>query len=77
MVRVRLGCDQERLDMQKRKLVIRISNKEDEAATRIFWLDKTPEERLEAVELLREQYYVIRGYETVPRIIKELHMVER
>jgi len=63
--------------MQKRNLVIRISNKEDEAATRIFWLDKTPEERLEAVELLREQYYVIRGYETVPRIIKELHMVER
>ena len=63
--------------MQKRKLVIRILNKEDEAATRIFWLDKTPEERLEAVELLREQYYVIRGYETVPRIIKELHMVER
>ena len=66
-----------KLDMQKRNLVIRISNKEDEAATRIFWLDKTPEERLEAVELLREQYYVIRGYETVPRIIKELHMVER
>jgi len=33
-----------KLDMQKRKLVIRISNKEDEAATRIFWLDKTPEE---------------------------------
>ena len=63
--------------MQKRNLVIRISNKEDEAATRIFWLDKTPEERLEAVELLREQYYVIRGYETVPRITKELHLVER
>jgi len=63
--------------MQKRKLVIRILNKEDEAATRIFWLDKTADERLEAVELLREQYYVIRGYETVPRLIKELHMVER
>ena len=63
--------------MQKRKLVIRISNKEDDAATRLFWRDKTPEERLDAVEFLREQYYVIRGYETVPRIIKELHMVER
>ena len=63
--------------MQKRKLVIRILNKEDDAAMRLFWQDKTPEERLDAVEFLREQYYVIRGYETVPRIIKELHMVER
>jgi len=63
--------------MKKRKLVIRITSKEDEAATRLFWRDKTPEERLDAVEFLREQYYVIRGYETVPRLIKELHMVKR
>ena len=66
-----------KLDMQKRKLVIRILNKEDDAATRLFWLDKSPEDRLEAVEFLREQYYVIRGYETVPRIIEELRLVER
>jgi hypothetical protein len=63
--------------MQKRNLVIRISNKEDEAATRLFWRGKTPEERLDAVELLREQYYIIRGYKTVPRLVKELRMVER
>jgi len=63
--------------MQKKELVIRISSKEDEAATRLFWRDKTPEERLDAVEFLREQCYVIRGYETVPRLIKKLHMVER
>jgi len=63
--------------VQKRNLVIRISSKEDEAATRLFWLDKSPEERLDAVEFLREQYYVIQGYKTVPRIIKELHLVER
>lgn len=63
--------------MQKRNLVIRISSKEDEAETRLFWLDKSPEERLDAVELLRDQYYVIRGYDTVPRLIKKLHMVER
>jgi len=63
--------------VQKRNLVIRISSKEDEAATRRFWLDKSPEERLDAVEFLREQYYVIQGYKTVPRIIKELHLVER
>jgi hypothetical protein len=63
--------------MQKRRLVIRISEKEDQEATRLFWKDKTPEERLDAVEFLREQYYIIRGYETVPRIIKELQLVER
>ena len=63
--------------MQKRNLVIRISSLEDQAATRLFWLDKSPEERLDAVEFLREQYYVIQGYKTVPRIIKELHLVER
>ena len=63
--------------MKKRELVIRISSEEDEAATRLFWRDKTPEERLDAVEFLREQYYIIRGYETVPRLIKELHLVAR
>jgi len=62
--------------VQKRNLVIRISSKEDEAATRRFWLDKSPEERLDAVEFLREQYYVIRGYKKVPRLVKELRVVE-
>jgi len=63
--------------VQKRNLVIRISSKEDEAATRLFWLDKSPEERLDAVEFLREQYYVIQGYKEVPHLIKKLQMVER
>jgi hypothetical protein len=63
--------------MQKRNIVIRISNEEDEAATRQLWRDKSSEERLDAVEFLREQYYIIRGYETVPRIVKELRLVER
>ena len=63
--------------MEKRNLVIRISSRENEAETRRFWLAKSPEERLDAVEFLREQYYVIQGYKTVPRIIKELHLVER
>ena len=63
--------------MQKRNLVIRISSKEDEDATRLFWLDKSPEERLDAVEFLREQCYVIRGYKKIPRVIKKLQMVRR
>jgi hypothetical protein len=63
--------------MQERNLVIRISSRENEAETRRFWLDKSPEERLDAVEFLREQYYVIQGYKEVPRLIKKLQMVER
>jgi hypothetical protein len=63
--------------VEKRNLVIRTSSKEDEEETRRFWLDQSPEERLDSVECLREQYYVIRGYETVPRLVKELHVVER
>jgi len=66
-----------KVDVEKRNLVIRISSRKNEAETRRFWLDKSPEERLDAVEFLREQYYVIRGYETVPRLVKELHVVER
>jgi len=63
--------------MQKRNLVVRVLSRENEADTRRFWQSKSPEERLEAVEFLREQYYVIRGYKEVPRLIKKLQMVER
>jgi len=63
--------------MQKRNFVVRILSRENEAETRLFWQSKSPEERLDAVEFLREQYYVIRGYKEVPRLIKKLQMVER
>ena len=63
--------------MQRRNLVIRTSSRENEAETRRFWLDKSPEERLDTVEFLREQYYVIQGYKAVPRLIKELRLVDR
>jgi hypothetical protein len=67
----------EELEMQKSNLVIRMSSREDETATRLFWMSKSPEERLDAVEFLREQYYVIRRYGNVPRLIKKLQMVDR
>lgn len=40
----------------------------------LFRKEKSPEERLSAVELLREHYYIIRGYKTVPRISRHLHL---
>lgn len=58
-----------------RRLVI--IDKDDEDGTRRFWQKKPPEERLSAVEFLREQYYIIRGYQSVPRIKRELNIVDR
>ena len=49
---------------------------ENEAETLLFWGKHTPEERVSAVEILREQYYAICGYTTIPRIIRELHLVD-
>ena len=37
-----------------------------------FWKTKTPEERLSAVEFLREQCFIIQGYNHLPAIIKEI-----
>jgi hypothetical protein len=58
-----------------RRLVI--LDKDDGETTRHFWQQKSPEERLSAVEFLREQFYIIQGYDSVPSIKRELNMVER
>lgn len=58
-----------------RRLVI--MDKENDEETRRFWQQKSPEERLSAVEFLREQYYIIQGYQSVPRIKRELSFVDR
>jgi len=59
-----------------KNLTILANKKEDEDATRLFWKNKSPEERLSAIEFLREQYYIIQGYKAIPSIIRELHVVE-
>ena len=51
-------------------------DKDKDEEARLFWLNKSPEERLSAVEFLREQYYIIQGYQHVPPMIKELRVVE-
>jgi hypothetical protein len=58
-----------------RRLVI--VDKDDDEETRRYWQQKSPEERLSAVEFLREQFYIIQGYKSVPRIKRELNMVDR
>jgi len=54
-----------------------ILDRDDGAKDVLFWKNKTPEERLNAVEILREQYYVIKGYKDIPRIERIIRIVER
>ena len=42
-----------------------------------FWLKKSPEERIEAVEFLRIQHYCLLGYESVPRLIPTIQIRDR
>ena len=63
--------------MSKQNRLIHIVDREDDETTRLFWKNKSPEERLSAVEFLREQCYVIQGYKSVPSIIRKLRLVER
>jgi hypothetical protein len=60
----------------RNNMAIVVVDNENETETLLFWKKHTPEERLSAVEILREQYYVICGYTTIPRIIRELHLVD-
>ena len=53
-----------------------IKKVEDPDETIEFWKNKTPEERLDAVELLREQFYIIQGHRTVPRINRVLNLTD-
>jgi len=55
---------------------ITILEVENEELDRLYWMEKTPEERLSAVEFLREQFYAIQGSASVPRLIKKIHIAE-
>lgn len=41
-----------------------------------FWKGKTAEERLSAVEFLREQCYIIQGYDRRPSIVRKISIRE-
>ena len=54
---------------------ISIVDKDDVDSAIAYWREKTPEERLSAVEILREQYYLILGFDDIPRISKTVNIV--
>lgn len=51
-----------------RDLPVHIIKSKDNTSDLQFWQKKTPQERIDAVELLRRQYYALCGYTAIPRI---------
>jgi hypothetical protein len=60
-----------------RNLPVKIVSRFEKNKDLEFWLSKTPEERIEAVEFLRSQYYALEGYTSIPRIIPHLEIRKR
>ena len=54
----------------RRDMAVHIVKKNDSSSDLQFWQQKTPQERIDAVEFLRSQYYALSGYTTIPRITK-------
>jgi hypothetical protein len=61
--------------MKNKNRHISIVDKDDVDSAIAYWQEKTPEERLSAVEFLREQYYLILGFKDIPRISKTVNIV--
>lgn len=53
-----------------------VLEKENEELYRDYWRMKSPEECLSAVEFLREQFYVIQGFASVPSLAKTVHIAK-
>ncbi len=55
--------------MRIEPVVRKISPEEDDAKNDLeYWLSRSPRERIEAMTLLREQYFILLGYQEPPRI---------
>ena len=52
-----------------------ISEQDNGTDSRSFWMSKTPAERVEAVETIREHYYSMLGYTEPPRIKKIMKLI--
>ncbi len=42
-----------------------------------FWRSRSAEDRIGAVEMLREQYYAVCGFASTPRLVKEMRLAYR
>jgi hypothetical protein len=67
-----------RVERERRaSLPLKIVDEEDDRADLRFWLERSPAERVGAVELLREQHYALAGYKTLPRLIHAVGVMDR
>jgi hypothetical protein len=58
----------------RKDLPVRIIKKNDDTSDLQFWQEKTPQERIDAVEFLRRQYYSLCGYTAIPRITQIIQL---
>ena len=56
---------------------LRIVDKDDDRDTLQFWLGKSAQQRIDAVEFLREQYYALSGHKTIPRLAHAVQVMDR
>ncbi|MBI5246687.1 MAG: hypothetical protein HY923_05860 [Elusimicrobia bacterium] len=56
---------------------VRIVAKEDGRDDLRYWLGRSPAERIDAVEILREQFYALSGYKALPRLAHALRVSDR
>jgi hypothetical protein len=61
---------------KKRSINLQIVHQKGKNSDLDFWLKKTPEERIAAVEFLRKQHYALCGHTELPRMIKSLQLRE-
>lgn len=54
----------------RRDLAVNIIKKDDNSSDLQFWQEKTPEDRINAVEFLRRQHYSLCGFTSIPRITR-------
>jgi hypothetical protein len=56
---------------------LRVVSRRDDLSDRDFWLGRPPEERVAAVEFLREQYYALSAFKSLPRLAHSIQVRER
>jgi hypothetical protein len=63
--------------MARESIPLRIVAAEDDCDNLRFWLGKSSVERMAAVEFLREQYYAMSGYKSLPRLPHAIQLRSR
>lgn len=57
-------------------MTVRIVEKEDDRDTLRFWLAQPPEARINAMEFLRRQVYLVTGNKTLPHLVRSIQLRE-